>query len=172
MEQIILMEGKMTPSKFKLFREEVGKCNQPESPCGIALVLSSGGGDISVGLPAVLELTKLQVPLRAKIYRAGSIAALAALIAPKREIVSHGALWIHLGNTVEIESNDIDAEGRIPQKARDLLTQYRSICLEYLRKASPMLCADTKMWNKLLASNRLELNATECLKYGLVDRIV
>ena len=172
MEHIILLEGKLTPLKYQQFSKEL-KCVPKETQTEeIALVISSGGGDISHGLSAILELEKLRLPLRAKIYRAGSIAALAALIAPKREMVAHGEFWIHLGNTREIESCDISPDGKIPEKIVKVLQNYRAKTFEYLAKASPKLRNDDALWSKLMATNHLRLNAVQCLEYGIIEKIV
>ena len=135
------------------------------------MVLSSLGGDIDLGLESVLALENINYPFRAKIYRAGSIAALAALMAPYREIVEHGEIWLHLGNTIEIESCDISADGKIPKKTFELLTLCRSKTLEKLKQVAPKLLEDGKMWSTFIAHNHLRLNAEQCLHYNLVHRI-
>ena len=159
------MQGPITGKMLaNVWNEIVFYKNREEKD--ITVVINSDGGNGTKTLEFVDKIKRVgDVNISAKIYHAESAAALIAFAFSEREIVKDGQLVIHLGS-VEVESCDIDEGGTISKGCQVVAKKFKD---EVLKAAA---LPPGPYVDKLLATNRLTLTADECLKLGIVGRII
>jgi ATP-dependent protease ClpP protease subunit len=167
MTPIVLLRGYITESLLEgAWREICFYLQFSEAKAhSLSIVVDSVGGNGTKALEFVRKVKKTGLIVKTKIYHAESAAALIALSFERREIVWNGKLVIHLGS-VEIESCDINNDGKIPRSYVETAREFRKAVLN-ATALPPGALMDT-----LLATNRLVLTASDCLRLGLVERVV
>ncbi len=171
MKPVIMLLGDLTKTSLENVWREVERYNElTKNTDEITLVLASGGGNAIKTLEFLARIEKTRFRFSAKIYQAESAAALIALTAKKREIVRGGIFKISLG-WVEIETCDIlDPEGQVPRRILLQAKQLRKKTFELLRSCG--FPENGTLMQQLITRNHLALTADECLKLGIVERII
>lgn len=167
MKPLVLLCGPITDELLDRAWSEIEYYTR--STPDIVLVINSQGGNGMKALEFIDKISSAGINISAKIYQAASAAALIALSAKNREIVANGLFVIHLGS-VEVESCDIDENGQVPKNYKDAADKLKSETLMLAKRAG--LPMPSHYLDKLLAHNRLTLTAEECLKLGLVERVI
>ena len=161
---MVLLRGPITEGSLKETWREV-EYYRETGDCDITLVIDSTGGNSAEALGFIEKIKNSGINISAKIYHAESAAAFIALVANEREIVRNGRLVIHLGS-VGVESCDIAEDGTIPKEYRATVKKFRDAVLN-AAALPPGSYVD-----RLLATNWLDLSAEECLRLGIVQRII
>lgn len=166
----VLLRGPLTKSKLENAWREVVVYQEPAKggPQSITLVIASEGGGHRA-FEFVRKMAKSGIVFSTKIYQAKSGAALIAMAAKRREMERGGVFEIHMGSAT-IESNEINAEGKVSDRILSFLEDGREKTLSLMvqcgfQETGPHM--DT-----LFAQNRLTLTAEECLRLGIVERII
>lgn len=168
MKPAILLRGPVTEDSLaRVWREIEYYKRRDESD--IVLVIDSEGGNGTKAIEFIEKVKNFGVNIAAKIYHAESAAALIALSVNKRDMVANGLLVIHLGS-VQVESCDINYDCVIPPRFKVMTDEIRRTALGFLDEIGAL--KPSPYVDKLLATNRLTLTADECLKLGIVERIV
>ncbi|GEM_PF-2573498 len=174
MNATILLQGYLTTEKLREAAREMARYrqlyeNDSNEPRGeLSLVIASEGAVATEAL-ALSDDMKSLFFTTAKIYRAESAAALIALAAEKREMVRNGIFTISLG-MAEVDSGTLITPEKVSDQVIEQAKQFRNKVFERLEhlgfpKTGPLM-------NKLLTQNQLSLTADECLKLGVVERII
>lgn len=173
MKPIILVSGELTPEKISGAQREMERycalCNPNEK---IHLVIDSPGGN-SFRILQFLEHLRAVAksrPLCAKIYCAGSSAALIALCAQCREIVKNGQLTIHLPVIAELPGSQLDSEGRVPKETFATIGHIRKKTFELMKQAG--IPEEGEHIDYLLGNESVTFDAEACLRFGIVERII
>lgn len=173
MKPIILVSGELTPERISEMQREMERycalCNPNEK---IHLVIDSSGGN---SLKTLQFLEHLQAvaksrPLCAKIYGAGSSAALIALCAQHREIARSGHLTIHLPSIYEMPFSHLDSEGRVPKETLETGREIRKKTFELMKRAG--IPEEGAHIDHLLGNESVTFDAETCLRFGIVERII
>jgi len=166
----VLLYGHLTHKRLDFaWREVEGYLSAEHVPKEIVLVIQSeGSGNYCWKFIEKMNTLK-GITFFAKVYVAKSAAALIALAADRREIEKHGVIEIHLGSVI-IESNEVTSQGKVSKWIIDELRAGREHTFALMHKCG---IPDTgSHMDALLARNTLTLSAEECLKLGLVTRII
>jgi len=168
MKPAVLLQGLMTGEMLENAWQEI-ETYKKLGETQVALVIKSEGGNGTKALQFIDRMHASGLKFSAKIYHAESAAALIALSASRREMVKNGLITIHLGS-VEIESCDIGEDGTIPLGYRAAAERIRDRTFEVMARVGiPKQGSHVDM---LLATNRLDLPAADCLKFRIVDRVI
>lgn len=173
MKPIILVSGELTPDKISEMQREMERycalCYPNEK---IHLVIDSPGGNSFKTLQFLEQVQAVAKNrlLCAKIYRAGSSAALIALCAEHREITKGGHLTIHLPSTCEIPFSQLDSEGRVPKETLETGRDIRKKTFELMKKSG--IPEEGPHIDHLLGNESVTFDAETCLRFGIVERII
>lgn len=167
----ILLDGYLTAKRLAEVSREIDHYfNEPRGgPLALTLVLNSQGGETSATRELVTRLAESDCSLSAKIYRAESAAAFIALSAETREMIQNGIFRIDLGGQY-IDSNMLVTPERVSDQIVAEAKQWRAAVFALLKKRG--FPQNGELMTRLLARNELTLTAEECLKLGIVQRII
>ena len=169
MKPVVLFSGPLTNKSLEYAWAEI-KEYQARGETEVGLIIRSDGGSGSKALDFADKLRELGVQTWAKIYRAESAAAIIAMAADRREMTKDAVFGVHLGAIAHVETSDLGERGEIPTRLFLEAKRVREGTLALLAKVG--LKAPSAVTDILLARNRLTLTAEECLKLGIVERII
>lgn len=173
MKPAILISGELTPERLDEIRREIERytelCYPGEEIC---FVIDSPGGNSFTALKFLdyLEEVAKSHAVYAKIYRAGSSAALITLCAPHREITKDGHLTIHLPVMDEMPMSKLDSEGRVPKVTLATGEHIRRKTFELMKSAG--IPEEGTHIDHLLGNESVTFDAETCLRFGVVERII
>lgn len=171
--EVIMVAGSLTKDKTVQLSLQVdaaiSRLQQQTDPSELILVFDSSGGSYWPTFETLInKIRKASVPTAAKIYRAASAAAMLALATTRREITESGSFALHDGQ-IEVAASDI-FEGRLVTPVLKSLLRMSDLNRD-LMLANKLELTDA-MSDRLSATGLLELNPEECMKLGIVSRIV
>lgn len=173
MRPIILLSGELTPERIREIQRETERyrdlCYPGEE---IHLVIDSPGGNSLKTLELLehLQAVAENHTLFAKIYRAGSSAALVAFCAQHRDITKDGHLTIHLPVITDMSMSRLDCEGRVPKETLTIAEQIRLKTFELMKRAG--IPVEGAHIDHLLGNESVTFDAETCLRFGIVERII
>lgn len=173
MKPVVLVSGELTPERLDELRREMEQyrdlCFPGEE---MHLVIDSPGGNSLKALEFLgyLEDIARSRALHAKIYRAGSAAALIALCARHREIVKSGHLTIHLPVITDLSMSKLDEEGKVPEDTLETARKIRKATFELMKRAG--IPEEGEHIDHLLGNESVTFDAETCLKFGIVERVI
>lgn len=170
MSATVLLCGALTQKTLDRAWKEILSYQEPENggKQSVTLVIKSEGGGYRA-FEFVERMRESGITFSAKIYHAGSGAALISMAASEREIVAGGELEIHLGS-VTIEANEIDGTGQVAERLRNFLVEGREKTLTLMSKCG--FKSTGPHMDTLFATNRLTLTDDQCLALGIVKRVI
>lgn len=173
MKPVILISGELTPERLEEIRREMERYRELCFPGEeMHLVIDSPGGNSFKTLEFLehLHAVTKSHELCAKIYRAGSSAALIALCAHHRDITKDGHLTIHLPIIPELPGSQLDSEGRVPKETLDTVAHIRRKTFELMKQAG--VPEEGDHIDYLLGNESVTFDAETCLQFGIVERII
>lgn len=173
MKPIILISGELAPERLEETRREFERYRElcyPEEEWSIIIDSPGGNSFAALELLGYLEKTVKSHALCAKIYRAGSSAALIALCAQHREIVKDGLLTIHLPIITDLSLSQLDSEGRVPKETLTIAEKIRLKTFELMKGAG--IPPEGEHIDHLLGNESVTFDAETCLRFGVVERII
>ena len=173
MKPIILISGELTPKRLEEIQREMERYKELCFPGEeMHFVIDSPGGNSFKTLEFLEHLlnTAKSNTLYAKIYRAGSSAALIALCVQNREIAKDGHLTIHLPSISELSISRLDSEGRVPKETLATGEQIRRKTFELMKQAG--IPEEGAHIDHLLGNESVTFDAEACLRFGIVKRII
>lgn len=170
MSATVLLCGALTQKTLDRAWREILSYQEPGNggKQSVTLVIKSEGGGHRA-FEFIEKMGSSGIVFSAKIYHAGSGAALIAMAVNEREIVADGEFEIHLGS-VTIEANEIDGTGQVTERLRNFLATGREKTLTLMAQCG--FKDNGPHMDTLFATNRLTLNADQCLKLGIVKHII
>ena len=170
---IILISGELTPEKLDEIRREVEHYKElcfPDEE--LFFVIDSPGGNSSKTSEFLdyLHSVAKSYKLYAKIYSAGSSAALIALCVQRRDIQKEGHLTIHLPSIPELSMSRLDSEGRVPKETLATGAEIRKKTFALMEEAG--IPEEGAHIDELLASDSVTFDAEACVKLGIVERVI
>lgn len=167
----ILLDGYLTEKRLKAAWREIdySRTLSGTGPPSLVLVINSAGGEMEAAMETVKRLRVNGDSFAAKIYRAESAAAYLALCANKSEIVREGVFRLDLGGTY-IPSNMLVTDEKVAASIVDEAKRWRKAVFTALEKRG--FPKTGPLVNRLLTRNELSFTPEQCIRFGLVDRIV
>lgn len=173
MKPIILISGELTQERLDEIWREMRRYEELCYPSeDIHLVIDSPGGNSFKTLEFLdfLQGIAKSHKLFAKIYRAGSSAALIALCAERRDIAKDGHLTIHMPVIDELSASQLDNEGRVPKETLATIKQIRRKTFEFMKSAG--IPKEGEHIDYLLGNESVTFDAETCLRLGIVERVI
>ena len=141
------------------------------APKEIVFIINSFGGTFSDELQVLIKLIQAcRFETRSTIMNAGSATAMIASATNKREIFASGEFCFHDGTTT-ITALDVDIETRALNYGMFLLLQnMRLLNRDLIEKMGVVLPNNLAL--EFSATQLLKLTPKQCLKLGIVSRII
>lgn len=171
MNATILLAGYLTRDRLNEVWREIERYERLKKTgkMHLVLVIASEGGEASETIELIEQIERVGIRTSAKIYRAESAAALIALSAHEREMVRNGVFTITLGSA-EIDSGTLITPEKVPPHIIEEAKKFRKKVFERLEHLG--VPKDGPLMSKLLTQNHLTLTALECLRLGIINKIV
>lgn len=172
---LIEIRGPFDARMEETVRLRLLEVTEQREPCPIWLLFDSEGGCVKACFGILEDLQALQAQgyqFGARIETAHSAAAILALACDWREISSAGSFCLHPYGSFYLEgldvSEDLQLSGRYAYTIA-LARQAANRLFELMDRAGVRLTP--QMNQRLTVTNKIRLNAQECLAVGAVHRI-